>query len=92
MYSGTFSFFGLIGGAEDGESALTSAGTLLSRGPAPPRAPWPVGRPESLSSLCCGLAIYQNQTVGMSDVGDDEIRSLTLVGNKCDRKSPVKTI
>ncbi|GFN92950.1 hypothetical protein PoB_001945600 [Plakobranchus ocellatus] len=40
------------------ESALRSAGTLLSRVRAPLLAPWPDGGPESLRSPCCGLAIY----------------------------------
>ncbi|GFO30287.1 hypothetical protein PoB_005679200 [Plakobranchus ocellatus] len=39
------------------ESALRSAGTLLSRVRAPPPAPWPDGGPESLRSPCCGLAL-----------------------------------
>ncbi|GFN91420.1 hypothetical protein PoB_001792600 [Plakobranchus ocellatus] len=42
------------------ESALRSAGTLLSRVRAPLPAPWPDGGPESLRSPCCGLAIYKN--------------------------------
>ncbi|GFO35853.1 hypothetical protein PoB_006235800 [Plakobranchus ocellatus] len=41
------------------ESALRSAGTLLSRARAPLPAPWPDGGPESLRSPCCGLAIYK---------------------------------
>ncbi|GFO00295.1 hypothetical protein PoB_002680000 [Plakobranchus ocellatus] len=41
------------------ESALGSAGTLLSRVRAPPSAPWPDGGPESLRSPCCALAIYK---------------------------------
>ncbi|GFN91259.1 hypothetical protein PoB_001776500 [Plakobranchus ocellatus] len=41
------------------ESALRSAGTLLSRVRAPLPAPWPDGGPESLRSPCCGLAIYK---------------------------------
>ncbi|GFO03191.1 hypothetical protein PoB_002969600 [Plakobranchus ocellatus] len=44
------------------ESALRSAGTLLSRVRTPPPAPWPDGGPKSLRSPCCGLAIYKNQT------------------------------
>ncbi|GFN79341.1 hypothetical protein PoB_000584700 [Plakobranchus ocellatus] len=42
------------------ESALRSAGTLLSRVRAPLPAPWPDGGPESLRSRCCGLAMYKN--------------------------------
>ncbi|GFN93017.1 hypothetical protein PoB_001952300 [Plakobranchus ocellatus] len=45
------------------ESALRSAGTLLSRVRAPLPAPWPDGGPESLRSPCCGLAIYKNSTL-----------------------------
>ncbi|GFO13774.1 hypothetical protein PoB_004027900 [Plakobranchus ocellatus] len=41
------------------ESALRSAGTLLSRVRAPLPASWPDGGPESLRSSCCGLAIYK---------------------------------
>ncbi|GFO35658.1 hypothetical protein PoB_006216300 [Plakobranchus ocellatus] len=41
------------------ESALRSAGTLLSRVRAPLPAPWPDGGPESLRSPCCGLAVYK---------------------------------
>ncbi|GFN87136.1 hypothetical protein PoB_001364200 [Plakobranchus ocellatus] len=43
------------------ESAMRSAGTILSRVRAPQPAPWPDGAPESLRSPCCGLAIYKNQ-------------------------------
>ncbi|GFN98829.1 hypothetical protein PoB_002533500 [Plakobranchus ocellatus] len=41
------------------ESALRSAGTLVSRVRAPLPAPWPDGGPECLRSPCCGLAIYK---------------------------------
>ncbi|GFN76337.1 hypothetical protein PoB_000284300 [Plakobranchus ocellatus] len=51
-----------VGGTVASESALRSAGTLLSRVRAPPPTPWPVRGPESLRSPCCGLAIYKNQT------------------------------
>ncbi|GFO43647.1 hypothetical protein PoB_007015200 [Plakobranchus ocellatus] len=37
-----------VGGTVASESALRSAGTLLSRVRAPPPAPWPDGGPESL--------------------------------------------
>ncbi|GFO40001.1 hypothetical protein PoB_006650600 [Plakobranchus ocellatus] len=53
---------GGVGGTVASESALRSAGTLLSRVRAPPPVPWPDGGPESLRSPCCGLAIYKNQT------------------------------
>ncbi|GFO49796.1 hypothetical protein PoB_007630100 [Plakobranchus ocellatus] len=53
---------GGVGGTVASESALRSAGTLLSRVRAPPPAPWPDGGPESLRSPCCGLAIYKTQT------------------------------
>ncbi|GFO28583.1 hypothetical protein PoB_005508800, partial [Plakobranchus ocellatus] len=55
-------FIGGVGGTVASESALRSAGTLLSRVRAPPTAPWPDGGPESLRSPCCGLAIYKNST------------------------------
>ncbi|GFO29831.1 hypothetical protein PoB_005633600 [Plakobranchus ocellatus] len=49
---------GSVGGTVDSESALRSAGTPLSRVRAPSPAPWPDGgRPESLRSPYCGLAI-----------------------------------
>ncbi|GFN97223.1 hypothetical protein PoB_002372900 [Plakobranchus ocellatus] len=41
---------GGVGGTVADESALRSAGTLLSRVRAPPPAPWPDGGPESLRS------------------------------------------
>ncbi|GFO22663.1 hypothetical protein PoB_004916800 [Plakobranchus ocellatus] len=50
---------GGVGGTVASESALRSAGTILSRVRAPPPAPWPDGGPESLRSPCCGLAIYK---------------------------------
>ncbi|GFO10960.1 hypothetical protein PoB_003746500 [Plakobranchus ocellatus] len=50
-----------VGGTVASESALRSAGTLLSRVRAPPPASWPDGGPESLRSPCCGLAIYKKQ-------------------------------
>ncbi|GFO16138.1 hypothetical protein PoB_004264300 [Plakobranchus ocellatus] len=51
-----------LGDTVASESALRSAGTLLSRVRAPPPTPWPDGNPESLRSPCCGLAIRKNQT------------------------------
>ncbi|GFN91509.1 hypothetical protein PoB_001801500 [Plakobranchus ocellatus] len=51
-----------VGGTVASESALRSAGTLLSRVRSPPPAPWPDGEPESLRSPCCGLAIYKTST------------------------------
>ncbi|GFN77709.1 hypothetical protein PoB_000421500 [Plakobranchus ocellatus] len=53
-------FCGGVGSTVACESALRSAGTLLSRVRAPLPAPWPDGGPESLRSPCCGLAIYKN--------------------------------
>ncbi|GFN74443.1 hypothetical protein PoB_000094900 [Plakobranchus ocellatus] len=50
---------GGVGSTVACESALRSAGTLLSRVRAPLPAPWPDGGPESLRSPCCGLAIYK---------------------------------
>ncbi|GFO37940.1 leucine-rich repeat serine/threonine-protein kinase 1 [Plakobranchus ocellatus] len=52
-------YFGGVGSTVACESALSSAGTLLSRVRAPLLAPWPDGGPESLRSPCCGLAIYK---------------------------------
>ncbi|GFO46440.1 reverse transcriptase [Plakobranchus ocellatus] len=48
------------------ESALRSAGTLLSQVRALPLVPWPGGRPESLRSPHCGLVIYKNQPIPIS--------------------------
>ncbi|GFN80950.1 hypothetical protein PoB_000745600 [Plakobranchus ocellatus] len=48
-----------VGGTVASESALRSAGTLLSRVRVLPPAPWPDGGPESLRSPWCGLAIYK---------------------------------
>ncbi|GFO01436.1 hypothetical protein PoB_002794100 [Plakobranchus ocellatus] len=47
---------GGVGGTVVSESALRSAGTLLSRIRAPLAAPWPDEGPKSLRSSCCGLA------------------------------------
>ncbi|GFO48989.1 hypothetical protein PoB_007549400 [Plakobranchus ocellatus] len=52
-----------VSGTVASESALRSAGTLLSRVRAQPPASWSDGGPESLRSPCCGLAIYKNQTL-----------------------------
>ncbi|GFO25924.1 hypothetical protein PoB_005242900 [Plakobranchus ocellatus] len=52
--------YGGVGSTVACESALRSAGILLSRVRAPLPAPWPDGGPESLRSPCCGLAIYKN--------------------------------
>ncbi|GFO50103.1 hypothetical protein PoB_007660800 [Plakobranchus ocellatus] len=56
---GTFktSFVGTVAN----ESALISAGAFLSWVRAPPPAPLPDGRPESLRSPCCGLAKYKKR-------------------------------
>ncbi|GFO33459.1 endonuclease-reverse transcriptase [Plakobranchus ocellatus] len=51
-----------VGGTVVSESALRSAGTLLSRVRAPLPAPWPGGGPKSLRSPCCGMAIYKSKT------------------------------
>ncbi|GFO08010.1 hypothetical protein PoB_003451500 [Plakobranchus ocellatus] len=55
-----------VGGTVASESALRSAGTLLSRVRAPPSAPWPDGGPESLRSPCCWAGYIQNQTKSLS--------------------------
>ncbi|GFO06521.1 hypothetical protein PoB_003302600 [Plakobranchus ocellatus] len=48
-----------VGGTVACEFALRSAGSLLSRIPAPPSVSRPDGRHGSLRSPCCGLAIYK---------------------------------
>ncbi|GFO21302.1 hypothetical protein PoB_004780700 [Plakobranchus ocellatus] len=48
-----------VSGTGVSESALRSAGTLLSRVQAPPPAPWPDKGSENLRSSSCGLAIYK---------------------------------
>ncbi|GFN80350.1 hypothetical protein PoB_000685600 [Plakobranchus ocellatus] len=50
------------GGTGDSEPALRSAETILSQVRTPPLALWPEGRPESLTSPCCGQAIYQKHS------------------------------
>ncbi|GFN86155.1 hypothetical protein PoB_001266100 [Plakobranchus ocellatus] len=47
------------GGKIASESALRSAGTILSRVRALPQAPWCEAGPENLRSPCCGLAIQK---------------------------------
>ncbi|GFN81546.1 hypothetical protein PoB_000805200 [Plakobranchus ocellatus] len=55
-------FPGEVGGTEDSETAVISAGTLLSRVRAPPLAPLQVGRPESLRAPYCGhTAVYSGR-------------------------------
>ncbi|GFO36993.1 hypothetical protein PoB_006349800 [Plakobranchus ocellatus] len=56
---------GGVGSTVACESALRSAGTLLSRVRALLPAPWPDGGPKSLRSPCCGLAIYKNSFPGI---------------------------
>ncbi|GFN96461.1 hypothetical protein PoB_002296700 [Plakobranchus ocellatus] len=53
-----------VSGTAVSESALRSAGTLLSRVRAPLPAPWPDGGPKSLRSTCCGLAISKKPKHG----------------------------
>ncbi|GFO40750.1 hypothetical protein PoB_006725500 [Plakobranchus ocellatus] len=48
-----------VGGTVASEFALRSAGPILSWVRAPPSALRSDGEPESLRSLCCGLAIYK---------------------------------
>ncbi|GFN86252.1 hypothetical protein PoB_001275800 [Plakobranchus ocellatus] len=77
---------GGVGGIVDSESALRSAGTLLSRVRAPLSAPWPDGGSESLRSPCCGLAIFKKKaslsaitnftTEAPGDVNTGKIRCL----------------
>ncbi|GFO11478.1 hypothetical protein PoB_003798300 [Plakobranchus ocellatus] len=58
---------GGVGGTVASESALRSAGTFRLRVRAPLPAPWPDGGPESLGSPCCGLALYKNQSIILSE-------------------------
>ncbi|GFO18620.1 hypothetical protein PoB_004512500 [Plakobranchus ocellatus] len=51
-----------VGGIVASESALRSAGNLLSRVRAPPPAPWPDGGPESLRSPLLLTGYIQNPT------------------------------
>ncbi|GFN91765.1 hypothetical protein PoB_001827100 [Plakobranchus ocellatus] len=60
-----------VGSTVASESALRSARTLLSRVRAPPPAPWPDGRPGSLRSPCCGLAIYKKTQTDVSALNND---------------------
>ncbi|GFN79249.1 hypothetical protein PoB_000575500 [Plakobranchus ocellatus] len=55
----TSGFQGSVGGSVASESTLRYAGTLLSRVRDPQPEPG-LGRPESLSPPCCGLAMYNN--------------------------------
>ncbi|GFO05205.1 hypothetical protein PoB_003171000 [Plakobranchus ocellatus] len=48
-----------VDGTVASESALRSAGNILSGVRAPPLAPWPDRGPESLRSPCCGPALKQ---------------------------------
>ncbi|GFO28816.1 hypothetical protein PoB_005532100 [Plakobranchus ocellatus] len=50
--------YGGVDGTVASESALRSAGNLPSRVRALPPTPWPEGRPQSLRSPCCELALY----------------------------------
>ncbi|GFO29218.1 hypothetical protein PoB_005572300 [Plakobranchus ocellatus] len=73
---------GGVGGTVASESALTSAGTLLSRVRTPPPAPCPDGGPESLRSPCCVLALHKNQTSSHLMITTALIQSLiTYVSN-----------
>ncbi|GFO39230.1 hypothetical protein PoB_006573500 [Plakobranchus ocellatus] len=72
------------------ESALRSAGTLLSRVRAPLSAPWPDGGPESLRSHRCGLAIYKKLKLASFcyQVGNDKRNLLIRTrGENCDKSS-----
>ncbi|GFO43615.1 hypothetical protein PoB_007012000 [Plakobranchus ocellatus] len=59
------------------ESALRSAGTLLSRVRAPPPAPWPDGGPESLRSPCCGLALYKKPNQEFMAAVNEKLEALS---------------
>ncbi|GFN97623.1 gypsy retrotransposon integrase-like protein 1 [Plakobranchus ocellatus] len=74
-----------VGGTVAIESALRSAGTLLSRVRTPPPAPWPDGELESLRSPCCGLAIYKktNLLLRLSQVLADIETILVVFLNNC---------
>ncbi|GFO32350.1 hypothetical protein PoB_005885500 [Plakobranchus ocellatus] len=66
----TYSLTLIVGvdGTVASESALRSAGILLWRVPALPPALRPDGGPQTLRSLCCGLAIYENKLTLISGV------------------------
>ncbi|GFO04303.1 Ccr4-not transcription complex subunit 6-like protein [Plakobranchus ocellatus] len=66
---------GGVGRTVASESALKSAGTLLSRVRAPPPVPWPDRGPKSLRSSYCGLAVYETP-----DLGHNQYRDLKLAG------------
>ncbi|GFO49733.1 hypothetical protein PoB_007623800 [Plakobranchus ocellatus] len=67
-------------------SSLRSAGILLSRVRTPPLAPWPGGRPESLRSLCFGLAIYKYQSFKQFFMKFDiEIYCIAMLGGSSGR-------
>ncbi|GFO32115.1 hypothetical protein PoB_005862000 [Plakobranchus ocellatus] len=74
-----------VGGTVASESALRSAGTLLSRVRAPLPALWPDGGLKSLRSPCCGLAIYKktktkpNQPIAFQQRGDLKLPGLRQV-------------
>ncbi|GFO09171.1 hypothetical protein PoB_003567600 [Plakobranchus ocellatus] len=74
---------GGVGDIVASESALRSAGTLLSRVPASPLAPWP----ESLRSPCCGLAVYKNQTKP-TNVDTSQCRAFNVIGVMCECSTP----
>ncbi|GFO36037.1 hypothetical protein PoB_006254200 [Plakobranchus ocellatus] len=64
-------FLGGVGGTVACESALRSAGTLVSRVRAQPSAPRPDGGPKSLRLPCCGLAISSSPSSALLiSVGD----------------------
>ncbi|GFN95536.1 hypothetical protein PoB_002204200, partial [Plakobranchus ocellatus] len=67
------------------ESALRSAGTILSRVRASPPAPRPDGGPQSLRSVCCRLAIHKNQTKTKRSTPSPTVSWHHLVTNSGDR-------
>ncbi|GFO03513.1 hypothetical protein PoB_003001800 [Plakobranchus ocellatus] len=57
-----FSHSNGVGGTVDNESALRSAGILLSWVRSPSPTPWPEGGPESLRSPDCGHSIHKTKS------------------------------
>ncbi|GFO20061.1 hypothetical protein PoB_004656600 [Plakobranchus ocellatus] len=79
IYSSHSTSSGGVGGSGASESALSSAGTFLSRVRAIPPSLWPDGGPESLRSPC-GLGIRNKEKWGHGNIGTAEVESYQLQG------------